>query len=60
MKIPALLSVALFNVSGAVLDTPALIAAPTVKQRQQKVRPLPGGLDTVAYTHLTLPTILDE
>ena len=58
MKIPALLSVALFNLSGAVLDTPALIAAPTVKQRQQQVRPLPGGLDKVLMVNDNNPELI--
>ncbi|MEC7381483.1 MAG: DUF3370 family protein, partial [Cyanobacteriota bacterium] len=58
MKIPALLSVALFTVSGAVLYTPALIAAPTVKQRQQQVRPLPGGLDKVLMVNDNNPELI--
>ncbi|MEC9452321.1 MAG: DUF3370 family protein, partial [Cyanobacteriota bacterium] len=58
MKIPALLSVALFTVSGVVLYPPALISAPTVKQRQQQVRPLPGELDKVLMVNDNNPELI--
>ena len=55
--------------SAAWLAVAAMPGAAEVIERQQSVRPLPGGLDSVlmvndnnpepvSYTHLTLPTIL--